>query len=71
MEKKYQFDSTEICKNCKGEGEIITPGIHIGHGKFSEPEVNLCNVCNGSGMVSIHKEINVFIKPKQPKPYDR
>ena len=69
MDRQYKFKETHVCRRCKGEGIIMIPGDHVGNGRFSEPVEEVCNLCNGSGLVEIAKEINVNISPKTPKPY--
>jgi len=70
MERSYNIRNTAICRRCLGEGIIITEGVHLGHGRYSEPTELVCDLCNGTGMVQVNKEIKVSITPKHPtKPY--
>ena len=68
MKKKtYQSKETAVCKECEGEGSIIIPGEHLGHGHYSDPKFETCDTCKGSGLVTVEKVTVVSITPKQPK----
>lgn len=56
MEKvrQYKFDKIEICRNCGGTGKEKT---------IRSLFKSKCPVCNGSGRVDKHTEINITIKP--------
>lgn len=55
MANKYVRTSNEICRRCLGEGIIGNP----------DGTKKSCDLCNGSGIVVVKKEINVSVEPKQ------
>lgn len=68
MKKKtYTSSATAVCANCNGEGSIEIPGEHLGHGRFGEPQAETCEVCEGSGLVTVDKTTVVSISPKNPR----
>lgn len=67
MDKHYNIKRTELCRNCYGEGFVVKPGEHLGHGRYSDPKEDVCTLCNGTGIVVIQKEIHVTITPKYQK----
>jgi DnaJ-class molecular chaperone len=71
MERTYSITKNEICGQCRGEGVIIHEGYDFGHGHSQEPRTEKCSFCNGTGMVTKKKEINISITPKQPHPYGK
>ncbi|MCQ2351288.1 MAG: hypothetical protein MJ003_04865 [Paludibacteraceae bacterium] len=44
-----KFDRVEVCRNCKGSGK--------------SPMGGTCPVCNGTGMIDKHLDIDITIKP--------
>ncbi len=52
--KHYENDRIEICRNCGGTGKEKTIRALF---------KSACTVCNGSGRVEKHTEINITIKP--------
>lgn len=46
--RKINISAEAICRNCKGTGQV---------------DQRCCNICEGSGMVTVAKEINVTITP--------
>lgn len=53
-ERQYQFTKIEICRNCGGTGKEKT---------IRSLFKSKCPVCNGSGRVEKHTEINITVKP--------
>ncbi|MCT4590543.1 MAG: hypothetical protein N4A71_22135 [Carboxylicivirga sp.] len=49
----------DVCRNCGGEGYLA--GI-----KGTDMKPVKCETCQGSGMVTIKKEISITITPKTP-----
>ncbi|GEM_PF-5056305 len=47
----------DVCRSCGGEGEVIDI-------KSNSMKMVKCETCQGSGMVSIRKEITITITPK-------
>lgn len=48
----YKFESTDICKNCRGDGAIEMLNTKT-----------KCPVCAGTGRVKVTKIINITIEP--------
>jgi len=46
--RKVEISSEAMCRNCKGDGWV---------------NASTCEVCQGSGMVTVHKEILITITP--------
>ena len=57
-----------LCDNCKGEGHIIIPGEHLGHGRYDDDKQETCRVCEGSGLVTVTRNTVVTVVPKYPRP---
>jgi len=68
IKKTYTTESTAVCTNCNGEGHIVIPGQHLGHGRYDEDKEETCSICQGSGLVNVNKKTVVTITPKHPKP---
>ncbi len=49
----------DVCRSCGGEGEVLDI-------KANALKKVKCTTCQGSGMVSIKKEITITITPKVP-----
>lgn len=64
--KHYENDRIEICRNCGGTG-VVEPErewrLKRVLGLPREIASGRCQVCNGSGRVEKHTEINITIKP--------
>jgi DnaJ-class molecular chaperone len=58
-----------VCKDCKGDGVIIIPGIHLGHGNYDDDTEETCETCEGTGMVKIKKQVftTITIMPHKVK----
>jgi len=63
--KTYMSKEVSVCKECAGEGSVINPGEHIGHGRYKDTTLETCPVCKGSGLVTVEKITTVTITPKQ------
>ncbi len=61
----YTTSIIAVCRDCKGEGEIIIPGAHIGHGRYTEDKTETCETCKGSGLVTVTKTIVITITPRK------
>jgi DnaJ-class molecular chaperone len=57
--RDYNLKNVEVCRACVGEGVVLTD---------SKKEV-VCAICNGSGLVTVNKDLTIRITPKTPKPY--
>ncbi|MBS2100419.1 hypothetical protein [Carboxylicivirga linearis] len=49
----------DVCRNCRGECYLAEI-----HPNTLKPVI--CDVCKGSGMVTVKKEISITITPKAP-----
>ncbi len=45
------YTQNVICDKCNGEGTIIIPGDHLGHGRYSDHRIVTCPQCKGSGIM--------------------
>ncbi|MBR6905208.1 MAG: hypothetical protein IKN32_10200 [Bacteroidales bacterium] len=52
--RQITFDKIEICRNCGGTGKEKTIRALF---------KSTCPVCNGSGRVDKHTEINITVEP--------
>lgn len=68
MKKTYQSKEVAVCRDCAGEGSIVIPGEHLGHGRYSDEVVETCETCKGSGLVAVEKITTVIICPHKPTP---
>lgn len=57
--------ATVVCGQCGGSGEVPTVE-HLGHGRTNE-STQLCNLCQGGGMLTIKKSITIETYPKHAK----
>jgi DnaJ-class molecular chaperone len=56
--RKIHINAEAICRNCKGTGQCITRDP-----REDDVPIDICEICEGSGMVLVHKEIIVTITP--------
>lgn len=61
-ERKYKYDTIEICRNCGGSGMVDRKGLLHVLGGF-RPDV--CPVCEGSGRVSVTRDVTVTVESYQ------
>lgn len=67
MEKQrhYEINKIEICRNCGGAG-CVNPQVEGSWllRRLQCPDRRVpCDVCNGTGRIDKHTEINITIKP--------
>ena len=64
-ERQYQFDRTEVCRNCGGTGRKAAKAEGnwlLRRMQQKQAAEATCDVCNGTGRVEKHTEINITVK---------
>lgn len=61
-ERNYKYDTIEICRNCGGTGIAEKEGrISV----FSGECVGVCPVCEGSGRVTVTRDVTITVESYQ------
>jgi DnaJ-class molecular chaperone len=60
---RYENNYIDSCRNCLGSGFIIVEAEGTCRLTGAPERVITCDVCGGSGEVSVTKKIEVIVKP--------
>jgi len=61
--KKYFKSETQICGDCKGEGQLWSELEPHRHGSSGNMEIVTCSTCAGTGRVKVTRDVTITIEP--------
>lgn len=64
MEKEYTFSSIDLCRQCGGTGVVAR---YPEESSVARNYTETCQLCSGSGLVRVDKQIKVTITPHNPR----